>query len=120
MKVTVRVSKSFKRQAKPLLKKFPSLSGELVQLENELIENPKIGKQIGQNLYKIRIAVKSKRKGKSGGLRIISHLDKEIFGIVESEGEQTTVSLISIYDKSETATISDKELKELIDKLQDE
>jgi len=79
MKVVVRVSKGFKKQAKPLLKKFPSLNHELVQLEKELIENPKTGKSIGHDLYKIRIAVKSKGKGKSGGLRVISHIETEIY-----------------------------------------
>jgi mRNA-degrading endonuclease RelE of RelBE toxin-antitoxin system len=114
MKVIVRVSKSFKRQAKPLLKKFNSLSKELSQLECQLVENPRIGSQIGPDSYKIRLAVKSKGKGKSGGLRVISHLDSEIIGIIEKEADLVIVTLISIYDKSETTTISDKELKELI------
>ena len=47
----------FKRQAKPLLKKFPSLNKELFQLEKDLIVNPKLGKSLGRNAYKIRLAV---------------------------------------------------------------
>ena len=119
MKVIVRVSKSFKRQAKPLMKKFSSLSMELTQLENELKDNPHLGKPLGQDSYKIRLAVKSKGKGKSGGLRIISHLDTEIIGMIETEGDEVIVNLISIYDKSETSSISDKELRDLISGLQD-
>jgi mRNA-degrading endonuclease RelE of RelBE toxin-antitoxin system len=118
MKVTVRVSKSFKRQAKPLLRKFSSLSKELTQLENELINNPQPGKPIGQDSCKIRLAVKSKGKGKSGGLRVISHLATEIVKLIEIEGEEITVTLISIYDKSETTSISDKELRDIITGLQ--
>ena len=117
MKVTVRVSKSFKKQAKPLLKKFRSLSGELLQLERTLTENPQSGTPLGHNCYKIRLAVKSKRKGKSGGLRAISHLDSEIVGLVENEDDNIVVTLISIYDKSETASIPDKELRDLISRL---
>jgi mRNA-degrading endonuclease RelE of RelBE toxin-antitoxin system len=120
MKVVVRVSKSFKRQAKPLLKKFSSLNKELIQLEDELIDNPRLGKPLGQDSYKIRLAVKSKGKGKSGGLRIISHLDTEIIGLIETEYDNIIVNLISIYDKSETASISDKELRDLITGLQNE
>jgi mRNA-degrading endonuclease RelE of RelBE toxin-antitoxin system len=120
MKVIVRVSKSFKRQAKPLLKKFPSLSKELIQLENKLNENPRLGSPLGQNSFKIRLAVKSKGKGRSGGLRVISHLDTEMIGLIESEGKDIIVNLISIYDKSETASISDKELRYLIAGLQKE
>ncbi|MEI8203253.1 MAG: hypothetical protein WCH34_09595 [Bacteroidota bacterium] len=120
MKVIVRVTKSFKRQAKPLLKKYTSLNAELSLLESSLVENPKLGKPLGFNSYKIRLLVKSKRKGKSGGLRIISHLDSEIIGLINFEDETTIVNLIAIYDKSETATITDKELKDLIFRLHNE
>lgn len=120
MIVEVRIAHSFKRQAKPLLKKYPSLIKELSQLEKELIENPRMGTALGQNTYKIRLALKSKNKGKSGGLRVISHLDNEIIGIMEVDGEKITVILISIYNKSETDTITDKELKDLINGLEGE
>lgn len=120
MKVIVRVSKSFTRQAKPLLKKFSSLKRELIQLEDQLIDNPRLGKPLGQDSYKIRLAVKSKGKGKSGGLRIVSHIDTEVIGLIEPANDNIIVNLISIYDKSETASISDKELRDLITGLQNE
>jgi mRNA-degrading endonuclease RelE of RelBE toxin-antitoxin system len=114
MKVTIRVAQSFKRQAKPLLKKYPSLIKELQKLELDLLEYPKMGTPLGNDTYKIRISTKSKNIGKSGGLRVISHLESEILGFTEIDGVNITVILISIYNKSETATISDKELKDLI------
>lgn len=120
MKVIIRVAKSFKRQAKPLLKKYPSLRGELNSLEGELIKNPRIGVPLGLDSYKIRLGVQSKGKGKSGGLRVISHLETEILELVALEGNDIMVTLLSIYDKSETASISDKELRELISMLEDE
>ena len=40
MKVEVIVTPNFKRQAKKLLKKYPSLKTELANLEEELKENP--------------------------------------------------------------------------------
>ncbi len=76
-----------------------------------------MGTPLGNETYKIRLAIKSKNKGKSGGLRVISHLETEIIGFAECNGENTTVFLISIYDKSNTATISDKELKEFISNI---
>lgn len=55
------------------------------------------------------------RKGKSGGGRIITKVDSELIGIAEVQyGAEITVSLLSIYDKSEIDNIIDKELKELI------
>jgi mRNA-degrading endonuclease RelE of RelBE toxin-antitoxin system len=118
MKVTVRIANSFKRQAKPLLKKYPSLIKELSELEMDLIDNPRMGISLGHDSYKIRLALKSKNKGKSGGLRVISHLDTEIIGITKDDGEKITVILISIYNKSEIGTITDKELKDLINDIE--
>lgn len=73
-----------------------------------------MGTPLGNDTYKIRLAIKSKNKGKSGGLRVISHLETEILGVTEFDGESITVILISIYNKNETATITDKELKDLV------
>ena len=117
MKAIVRVSKSFKRLAKPLLRKYPSLIGELRQLENELSENPRKGIALGHDAYKIRIRVRSKGKGKSGGLRVISKVDTEIIGLLEKDGSNLIVTLISIYDKAETPSLKDTELLQLIAKM---
>ena len=59
---------------------------------------------MGNNCFKIRLAISSKGRGKSGGARVITHI------YIENE----TVFLLAIYDKSEQADISDKELKELL------
>ncbi len=112
METEVRITKSFKRQAKKLLKKYPPLSNELYNLQIQLKENP----ELGSNSFKIRLKVKSKGKGKSGGLRTITYVEKEIIAITEQDKQNLTiVNLISIYDKSETASISDKEIKSLIE-----
>ena len=117
MKVTVNITKSFKTAAKPLLKKYPSLSKDLSNLESELIKNPKLGTALGNNVYKIRLKISSKGKGKSGGARVISFLESELVGQVGITEKEITVNLLTIYDKSETAAITDKELKELIKAL---
>jgi hypothetical protein len=62
---------------------------------------------LGKDCYKIRLSIKSKGKGKSGGARIITCV-KVIDG---------NVYLITIYDKSEKESISNKELKELLSNL---
>ncbi|MFI5196550.1 MAG: hypothetical protein ACHQD8_05625 [Chitinophagales bacterium] len=114
MKVTVRITKNFKSEAKPLLKKYPSLHQDLQELENKLLQDPKTGMEIGKNAYKIRLRIKSKGKGKSGGARVITYLEHLIIAELNSSVHETTVNLISIYDKGDTATISDYELKRLI------
>ena len=115
MKVTVRITKSFSSAAKPLLKKYHSLSKDLLNLEKELIVTPRLGTSLGQDVYKIRLKISSKGKGKSGGARVISFIETTLIGVTEKiSDEEITVNLITIYDKAEVDNISDKELKELV------
>ena len=63
-----------------------------------------MGTPIGQNCYKIRLAIASKGKGRSGGARVISC----VVAVAE------TVYLLSIYDKSEQSSLSEIRLTELL------
>jgi len=60
------------------IKKYRSLKDELKGLSEELESNPRKGALIGEDTYKIRVAVKSKGKGKSGGMRIITYVHFEV------------------------------------------
>ena len=94
----------FKKEAKRLAKKYASLKSELAELNNELTRNPEIGTPLGNNAYKVRLAIRSKGKGKSGGARVITYLineDKEVY-------------LLTIFDKSEFDNIDDKILRKII------
>ena len=71
MNCKVIVVENFKREAKRLVKKYASLKDELRQLEKEILQNPHCGTPLGKNVYKIRVAVKSKGRGKSGGMRVL-------------------------------------------------
>ena len=104
MSYNVKSISVFEKQAKKLIRKYPSLKKELLELVQELKENPEQGTAIGKSCFKIRIAIASKNKGKSGGARVITN-------IVVTDG---TVYLLSIYDKSERDNLSDKELDELL------
>ncbi len=94
----------FDRQFKRLAKKFPSLKKELKELSDSLEHNPEQGTPLGHNCYKIRMAIASKGKGKSGGARVITNL------IVA----HNNVYLIAIYDKSEKENLNASELNELL------
>jgi len=75
---------------------------EYLELFTSLKQNPQQGTPLGSNCYKIRIAIASKGKGKSGGARVITHLQ-----IV-----QTKIYLLSVYDKSDQSDIKDSDLIE--------
>lgn len=64
----------FDKQAKRLAKKYPSLKKDLEELLKELVINPELGIALGNNFYKIRLAISSKGKGKSGGARVITYV----------------------------------------------
>ena len=70
--VKVVTTANFRREAKPLLKKYRSLKRELLALTNLLRADNMHGEALGQDCYKIRVAVASKGRGKSGGARVIS------------------------------------------------
>ena len=108
MSYKVKSLKVFERQAKKLIKKYPSLKNEIRDLSNLLKEDPTQGIPLGKNCYKIRVAIKSKGKGKSGGARLITNI------IIDTE----TVYLLTIYDKAEKENLSN-ELEKLLLEIPD-
>ncbi|MBN2486945.1 MAG: type II toxin-antitoxin system RelE/ParE family toxin [Bacteroidales bacterium] len=104
MSYSVELTDNFRKEAKKLQKKYPSLKSELEELGNLLSENPTTGTHLDNNVYKIRLAIKSKGKGKRGGTRVMTQVK-----IVNEK-----VYLFSIYNKGEKDDISDDEIRELI------
>jgi mRNA-degrading endonuclease RelE of RelBE toxin-antitoxin system len=98
------LGETFKKEFRKLLKKHRSLLEELENITENIATNPIQGTPLGRNCYKIRLAIKSKGQGKSGGARII-------FCVVVVEEK---VVLVSIYDKAEQSTISDKKLRQIL------
>ncbi len=99
----IKLTKLYKQQSKRLIKKYPSLAGEipiaLEPLANDQLEG---FDAMPKGFYKIRVPIASKGVGKRGGARIIAHVR-----IVEDKA-----FLVSIYDKAEYSNVSDDVLKE--------
>ncbi len=104
MKYNVIVSENFKSEFKRLQRKYPSLKSDVDHLISILERNPFEGSTLGKDCYKIRLAIKSKGAGKSGGGRVIS-----LVKVIREE-----VTLLSIYAKSEKEAITRKELNRFI------
>ncbi|NOR74476.1 MAG: hypothetical protein GQ525_04905 [Draconibacterium sp.] len=103
-KFNIVVTNNFKKEVKRLIKKNPSIKSDLLVLIEALEKNPQKGISLGKNFFKIRMAISSKGKGKSGGSRVITCVK-----VIAS-----TVFLLSIFDKSAKESISDRELNELL------
>jgi mRNA-degrading endonuclease RelE of RelBE toxin-antitoxin system len=104
MSFEIKFISNFDKEIKKLAKKYPSIKQDLLELLEEIIEDPFLGEPLGRDCYKIRMASTSKNKGKSGGSRVIT--------CVKVINE--TVFLLSIYDKSEQENIEDSTLKSLL------
>ena len=108
MSYKVAAIEHFRKEAKRLIRKYPSLKAEIAGLGEELSNDPKLGTPLGSGYYKIRLSIASKGKGKSGGARVITYVFVA----------ETTVFLLSIYDKSERSSISSAELEELLRQIE--
>ena len=98
---------SFDKEGKRLNKRYKSFKSDLKELMNELSSSPSLGADLGGGLRKVRMAIKSKGTGKSGGARIITVVLADI---------KDGLGLLYIYDKSERSTIKGKELTDLLKK----
>ena len=107
MSCKITVTPDFLREMKRLSKRYRSLKNDLAGVGEELYRNPLLGTDLGHHLRKVRLAITSKGKGKSGGARVITY-------VVLFAQADTEVKLITIYDKSERENISDAELLEIL------
>jgi len=94
----------FDKELKSLSRKYPSIKNDFKVLMDSLKEEPNQGQPLGKDCYKIRMAITSKGKGKSGGSRVITCVKV----LADS------VFLLSIYDKGDKESISDKKIDELL------
>ena len=74
---------------------------------DDLEQNPLLGTDLGDGLRKVRMKITSKGKGKSGGARVIT------FTLVVSQ-QYAVLNLLYIYDKADRASISEKEIEQLL------
>jgi len=81
------------------------LSDDFKQFLENLPETKSVN--MGGSIFKYRLPVKSKNKGRSGGFRIIS------FEILVNKNEKD-ITLITLYDKSEQDSISKAEILEIL------
>lgn len=100
----------FARSLKVLAKRHKSLKQDMFLFVSSLKENPLQGTEIAPNIRKVRIAITSKGKGKSGGARIITY-------IMAVSEEVKDVYLIDIYDKSDYDTVDVSVIKQMISEL---
>jgi hypothetical protein len=106
MKYEIVTTNTFRRAFKALSKKYRSLPDDVTAFKMQMQQNPEVGDDLGHNIRKIRMAITSKNKGKSGGARIITYT-------VLVDVQNSDIYLLTIYDKSEQDAISRQEIEYL-------
>jgi mRNA-degrading endonuclease RelE of RelBE toxin-antitoxin system len=107
MSFEIRLTDDFSRSAKRLIKKHRSFKDDLSKVISSLSENPNQGTELMPGVRKVRMAITSKGRGKSGGARIITYT------IYISE-ENGSVYLLEIYDKSEYDSVNLDDIKAIL------
>lgn len=96
---------AFIRSAKRIAKKYRSFNSDYRMFIEELSKNPAMGADLGGGFRKVRMAITSKGKGKSGGARVIT------FDMLEKNG---CLYLIYAYDKSDYDTVEMKVIRDIV------
>lgn len=100
----------FEKSFKALAKRHRFLKQDILDFTESLQNNPFQGDELTPGIRKIRMAIASKGKGKSGGARVITYTVLTI----EEDG---IVYLLDIYDKSDYSTVDVSILQKKIQEL---
>lgn len=109
MTVNITTHPEFVRQMKRYAKKYRSMATDYAEFLKNLRKDPFQGVDLGDGIRKVRLAVASKGKGKSGGMRVIT------FSLEKIGDEIINVTLLYIYDKNEMANVSDDFIRYLLE-----
>ena len=104
----IKMSADFIAAYKRLKKRHKSLEHDFEQLLASLLDNPFQGVELVGGARKIRLAITSKGRGKSGGTRVIIRVR-----IVADE-----LQLLYIYDKADYEDVSDAYLRDILKRME--
>ena len=104
----VRTSEDFRAAYKRLKKRHKSLQQDFERLLASLLQDPMQGVELEGGIRKVRMAITSKGRGKSGGARVIIRVR-----IVADE-----LQLLYIYDKADYENVSDIFLRDIMKRME--
>ena len=96
----------FEKELKQLAKKHTSIDKDFERFVKELSVNHFMGSKPGNNCFKVRMNIKSKKAGKRGGDRVITCVKLE----------STKLYLVSVFDKAYRESISKEEIDLILKK----
>ena len=106
--MNIRISEDFRVAYKRLKKRYRSFETDFELLLTSLLNNPMQGVELEGGARKVRLAIASKGRGKSGGARVIIRVR-----ILNDE-----LQLLYIYDKSDYENVSDSYLRGIMKRME--
>ena len=103
----VRISEDVRAAYQRLKKRHKSLEADFERLLASLLQDPIQGVELEGGARKVRLAITSKGRGKSGGARVIIRVR-----FVADE-----LQLLYIYDKADFGNISDDYLRDVMKRM---
>ena len=107
MSFEIITSEYAERMIKKLSKRYRSFDGDIKAFRESLKADPMQGVEIAPNIRKIRMAITSKGRGKSGGARVIT-----LNALVADHGG--TIFLLLVYDKADAASVKMNVVRDII------
>jgi mRNA-degrading endonuclease RelE of RelBE toxin-antitoxin system len=107
MSYEIKTHTTFLIEAKKLKKRYHSFVDDLEDFKESLQKNPFQGVELYPGIRKIRMPIASKGRGKAGSARVITANDVII---AQHEGR---IALLTIYDKSDYATVDVKVIRQM-------
>jgi mRNA-degrading endonuclease RelE of RelBE toxin-antitoxin system len=104
MNYDIVIHEIFYKELKPLAKKYPSIKNDILIISENIEKELILATDLGDGFKKIRINIKSKGKGASGGGRIISY--ETIVSV-----DETKILFATIYNKGDYNNIDLNVLK---------
>lgn len=96
---------TYLKSVKKLKKRFKNIDLDVDSFFKKHVNHiDDLGIKLHENIYKARIKNSDKQAGKSSGYRLITYV----------EISENKINLLYIYDKSDLANISDKELDRIV------
>lgn len=113
MNYSIEQTDEYGRRLKRLVKKHRSLRKDLSDLYDTLERDPFQGVLIRPHVRKLRVAITSKGRGKSGGARVLTYL------VIpkQDDDDEGKIYLLTIYDKGDIAALTDDYIDDLINEI---
>lgn len=106
--MNVKISEDFRVAYKRLKKRYKSLEADFERLLASLLQDPMQGVELEGGVRKVRLAITSKGRGKSGGARVIIRVR-----IVADE-----LQLLYINDKYDFENVNDAYLRDIMKRME--